>query len=67
MSRWSCGCFNTFFIKAEHILAVRLQDFLVVSFWKGGLRSLRIGGVTLVSKWDIENFEAKSSGRPRQH
>lgn len=30
------------------------------------IRSVDIGGVTLVNKDDVQNFQAKSSGRPKQ-
>jgi len=30
------------------------------------IRSVKIGGVTLVNKDDVKNFVAKSSGRPKQ-
>lgn len=30
------------------------------------IRSIKVGGAILVNKYDVENFEAKSSGRPKQ-
>lgn len=30
------------------------------------VRSVNIGGATLVNKYDVQYFQAKSSGRPKQ-
>lgn len=32
----------------------------------GRLRTIDFGGIALVSKFDVQNFEAKNSGRPKK-
>ena len=32
----------------------------------GRLRTIDFGGIALVSKLDVQNFEAKSAGRPKK-